>query len=226
MSGTVTVPGVKGKPLSLKHVEDVGGHFSITQPLGADDAEEKQLTHQRSGRIAGWHMRLEALRDLAARLEAVPGIDWDFGAGLGDEDRMDRATRLAGPVVRKWVTDSEDKLEVVVEGDLVVVRGAEERARRELGLASSVPAVNALARDELVAVVVARQRAPFPLGDEAQHYADALRKVRAGKAALTDPSVPLGELRYALAVDGAQGCNAPTDMYLREALRAREEMAS
>lgn len=223
---TITVPAKDGT-IDLRVEADATRHFAITRWAGARRSDSYSLTHLLSGAIAAKHARKAPLVKLAAQLEAVPGVDWDFRGRSGPKRAA--ALALAGPVVAAWRATSEDHLRVTTRGDKVVVTGAKERARRglgsmlELGLASEVPRCNALDRDELLAVLLARQWSPFPLGDEDEVYRRALDGLRSGYCVLERAAeCPTADLRLAITMDAARGCNGPTDTYTRAAERAKK----
>lgn len=228
---TITVPAKEGA-IDLCVEADATRHFAVTRWAGARRSDSYSLTHLLSGAVAAKHSRKAPLVKLATQLEALAATAkqddlWEFRGRSGPKRAA--ALALAGPVVAAWKATSEDHLRVTTRGDKVVVTNAKERARRglgsmlELGLASEVPRCNALDRNELLAVLLARQWCPFPLGDEDEVYRRALDGLRSGYCVLERAAAcPTADLRLAITMDAARGCNGPTDTYTRAAERARK----
>lgn len=83
----------------------------------------------------------------------------------------------------------------------------------------NVEYANHLDAHELWAVMVSVKTAPFPLGHAESVYRKVLKMVKTDPAKVfangSMPDMPLGDLRKAIVFQAGDGCNAPTDSYLR-----------
>ncbi len=96
----------------------------------------------------------------------------------------------------------------------------------------NVEYANVLDADELWAVLASVKVAPFPLGNGEAIYRQILNKIKKDPQTVftsgAPPELSLGKLRKAIVFQAGDGCNAPTDSYLRIAkqIKLREPVRS
>lgn len=105
----------------------------------------------------------------------------------------------------------------------IALDGAHQNAKSLFNImaASNVDYVNKLDLLELWTVLVCVKSAPFPLGAGEAIYRSILQALSNNPHQVFAngkiPDVPLGDLRKVLVFQAGDGCNAPTDSYLRMA---------
>jgi hypothetical protein len=122
---------------------------------------------------------------------------------------------------------------IIANDDQVVVSWTGAAGRSSLGLLAMegrAARVNALGRDELLAVLSVSVSAAFPLGHGSHFYRETVAVVRGEVAEYLDDTkalqdspagqLGLGELRRAVVLKGGASMGGPLDTYLKIAVEA------